>query len=129
METVTTPMLLVSASSGVAHHPIFPIPPLSAQLVLRQVDAEEVSEAVVALALVEVFIEPGALEWWRHRRQLVHDELLAFVRSPLHHLVLRAEGRGLAAGHQADSDQHIQVVRVVIAWAGQEVVTAGTATV
>ncbi|MNJ46940.1 hypothetical protein D3C77_420830 [compost metagenome] len=129
METVTTPMLLVSASSGVAHHPIFPIPPLSAQLVLRQVDAEEVSEAVVALALVEVFIEPGALEWWRHRRQLVQGELLALVRGAIHNLVLRAEGRGLAAGHQAGDHQHIQIVRVVIAWAGQEVIATDTAAV
>lgn len=59
------------------------------------------------------------------RWQLVQGELLSLVRVAIHHLVLGAEGRGLSASHQPCSHQHIQVVRVVVAWAGEEVVAGG----
>ncbi|MNH20419.1 hypothetical protein D3C79_801860 [compost metagenome] len=103
-------VLPVCAPAGVAHHPVLPSTPLAALLVLRHVDAEEVGEPVVALALVEVGVELGALGRWRGRWQLVQGELLALVRGAIHHLVLGAEGRGLAASHQAGGHQNIQIV-------------------
>lgn len=91
--------------------------------------AAEVSEAVVALALIEVGIEFGALGRRWGRWQLVLGELLSLVRGAIHHLVLRAEGRGLAATHQAGCHQHIQVVRVVVAQACEKLVAADAAAV
>lgn len=129
LEVVVTPILTVYALFGVANHPVLPCTPIAALLVLRHVDAEEVSEAVVALALVEVGIELGAPGRRRGRWQLVQGELLSLVRGAIHHLVHGAEGRGLSASHQPCSHQHIQVVRIVEAWAGEEVVAADAAAI
>lgn len=60
-ETVMATILPVSASARIANHPVLPVPPIPTLLILRHVDAKEVSEAVVALALVKVGVELGTL--------------------------------------------------------------------
>lgn len=122
-------ILAVGTSAWVADHPVLVAAPVPALLDLRLVDPEEVGEAVVALALVEIGIELGALPRWWGWWQLFQGEPFALVCCAIHHIVLRAEGRGLAAGHQSGRNQHIQVVRVVVARAGEEVVAGAAALV
>ena len=121
-------MLAVGATSRVADHTVFVVTPVAALLVLGLVDAEEMGEAFIAFAFIEVGIEPGVFSRWRRWWQLGKRKLLTFRHCPVHHITSITEGRRLAARHQACLYQHIQVVGVVIARAGEKVVSvAGTA--
>ena len=121
-------MLAVGAAAWVAHHPVFIVSPGAALLDVGLVDPEEVGEAVIAFALVEIGIEPGVLSWRRRRGKLGQRKLLPFSCCPVHHVISITERRRLAARHQTSLYQHIKVVGVVIAWAGEEVVSvAGSA--
>lgn len=63
-------MLAVGAAAWVAHHPVFIVSPGAALLDLGLVDPEEVGEAVIAFALVEIGIELGVLSRRRRRGSL-----------------------------------------------------------
>lgn len=123
-------VLAIGAPARVAHHPVVVVPPVTALLDLWLVDAEEVCESVVALGLIKVSIELGVLSWRRRRRRrkLGYRKLLSFRCCPLYHVSGITKCRRLAARRQTCFDQKVQVVGIVIAGTGEEVVAIAGAT-
>ena len=121
------PILAVRASSRVPNHPIFVIPPIATLLILRHVDAKEVSEAVIALALVEIGIELGALGR-RCRGHCGDCESLAFFGSEVQDFALVAERRRFATRHQAERYQSLQIWHIAVTRPGKETVPVRVAT-